>query len=123
MKMARWTISTMLVALTAMVVVAPQWVNAMVGWKPLRAPTVAELDDPPSLEEREAPAFLADRDRVDVTVEEDTTVGAFLHRFHVPYDHVRRQIGAQVGVPDPADDHVLVAGQKLTLTLTPPRLP
>ncbi len=106
-----------------MVVVAPRWSRALIGWKPLQDPGVAALDDPPSLDEREAPRFFADRDRVEVTVEDATTVGAFINRFQIPYEHVRQQIGEQIGVPNPGDDQVIPAGMKLTLTLTPPRKP
>lgn len=118
--MDRWLASAGLLVLAGFVLFAPRLTRSLAGFTPLRAPGAEGIDRPAAFDERAAPRFLADRDRVELVVGEDTTVGALLRRYPVPAEHLRRQIGAQIGVPMPADEQPLAAGQRLVLNLTPP---
>lgn len=118
--MERWIVTLGLTALAVFVLAAPRLSSSLVGLAPLRAPSVERIDEPTAYDERAAPRFLATRDHLELVLEEDTTVGAVLRRYPMPAEHLRRQIGEQIGFANPPDGHALAAGTTLVLRLTPP---
>lgn len=90
------------------------------GYRPLGTPDVAALDGAAELDERDAPRFFAERNKIEVTVPRDMTVAEFLRLYQLELQHVREQIAAQDGVDVLGDDHVLRQGKRYQLTLTPP---
>lgn len=66
------------------------------------------------------PRFLAARNRVELVVPRAMKVGELLDLYQVRYEHIRQQIGLQLGIGRAGDEVELGAGQKLVLELTPP---
>jgi hypothetical protein len=104
------------VALAASGTLAPR----LAGLARLGEPDVAALDRPADTDDREAPRFLAERDRVVVEVPREMTAGELLRLVQLDFPHVRRQIARQLGVDTLPLDRRLSAGARFEVTLTPP---
>ena len=91
------------------------------GFKPLAHLEASALDEPAELDDREAPRFLAERDRVELEVPRDMPAGELLRLYQLAeLPHIRRQIAQQEGVPRLEDGYVLKKGRRYKITLTPP---
>jgi hypothetical protein len=112
----------LLTALGLAVLVWPERVYDLVGFKPLHAPSARDLDEPAAPDDRKMPQFLAERNEVRVTVREATTLADFLRVNQLAeLPHVRREIARAEGAADDLpDDHLLAAGKTYVLHLTPP---
>lgn len=109
------------VVLAAVVLAAsPGLAARLAGLSRLAEPDVATLDRPADADDREAPRFLAERDRVVVEVPREMTAGELLRLVQLDFPHVRRQIAEQLGVETLALDRPLAAGTRFEVTLTPP---
>lgn len=108
--------AAVVVALAASGTLAPR----LAGLARLGEPDVAALDRPADADDREAPRFLAERDRVVVEVPREMTAGELLRLVQLDFPHVRRQIAAQLGVDALPLDRRLPAGARFEVTLTPP---
>ena len=109
-----------LLGLALAVAVMPDLARRVAGFEPLRALDPESMDRALPEGDREAPRFLAERNRVRVKVPRAMTVGTFMDLYQIRFEHVREQIAEQLGVAAAGDDHPLEAGQQLTLELTPP---
>ena len=107
-------------ALALVFLLVPGSLGWLTGFRPLKPIDLAALDAGSPADDRETPRFLAERNQVEITVPRDLRVGEFLDLYQIRYEHIRRQIGQQLGVKRAGDDLVLKAGQKLKLELTPP---
>ena len=90
------------------------------GFQPFGTIGADGIDEPAALDERDAPRFLAQRNRLDLEVPRDMTLIELLRLYQIDFPHVRRQIAEQEGTAALADDAPLSAGQIYNLTLTPP---
>ncbi|MEM9596983.1 MAG: hypothetical protein AAGD06_22115 [Acidobacteriota bacterium] len=109
----------LLTALAVAMLVVPDLTYRLAGFSPLGEPDAESLDAGWTADERDAPRLLAERNRVEVEVPRDMTVGAFLDLYQIRMGHVRSQIAQQLGVEAAPDDTPLPAGTPLTLSLTP----
>lgn len=106
----------------AMLLLVPGSLAWLTGFHPLNeagfdsfaAEGGAEVDG------RSTPRFLAARNKVELVVPRNMKVGEFLDLYQVRYEHIRQQLGAQLGIGRAGDEVELAAGQKLVLELTPP---
>ncbi len=98
----------------------PDLAHTVAGFKPFGEVDPGKIDEPASVDDRDAPRFLAERNRVEVEVPREMTVQDLLRLYQIDFPHVRRQIAEQEGVETLADDAVLAAGRRYVLTLTPP---
>lgn len=92
----------------------------LTGFHPLRKVELDNLGWEKAADEKGTPRFLAERNRVELVVPREMKVGDFLDLYQVRYEHIRLQIGSQLGIGRAGDEVVLAAGQKLALELTPP---
>lgn len=91
------------------------------GYKPLAHLEARDLDEPASLDDRQAPRFLEDRDHLELEVPRDMPLGELLRLYQLgEMRHIRQQIAKQEGAPDLPDDHPLKKGKRYRITLTPP---
>lgn len=91
------------------------------GFRPLETPSVAALDDPRQLDNREGPRLLDERNRVELVVPRSITVGDLLDLYQIDFPHVREQIAEQEGLATVTDDYRLEEGHTFVLELTPVR--
>ncbi len=89
------------------------------GYRPLQPIHASQIDEPASLDDRDAPRFLAERNAVEVEVPRDMPLVDFLRLYQLELPHVRRQIAEQEGVAALDDGAVLLAGRRYRLSLTP----
>lgn len=109
------------VVLAAVLLAAsPGLAPRLAGLSRLAEPDVAALDRPADADDREAPRFLAERDRVVVEVPREMTAGELLRLVQLDFPHVRRQIAEQLGAETLELDRPLAAGARFEVTLTPP---
>lgn len=106
-------------ALLGVLLLVPGSLAWLTGFRPLATLDPAALDAGQAIDEKGTPRFLADRNKVELSVPREMRVGELLDLYQIRYEHVRQQIGAQLGTGRPGDDVVLPAGQKLTIELTP----
>jgi hypothetical protein len=92
----------------------------LTGFHPLHEVEGQNLGWEKAADEKGTPRFLAERNRVELVVPREMKVGDFLDLYQVRYEHIRLQIGSQLGIGRAGDEMVLAAGQKLTLEMTPP---
>lgn len=121
--MSRLLAAVLLVIAALAVLASRASTFALVGFRPLQPLDARAIEEPFQADNREAPRFLEQRNRVDLVVPSDTTVGALLRLYQLDFGHVRAQIARQIG-SDPAkltDATPLRQGQRLSLTLTPPQ--
>lgn len=107
-------------AVVAVLLLFPGSLAWLTGFHPAKKADLEALAWDKSADEKGTPRFLADRNRVELVVPRDMKVGEFLDLYQVRYEHIRQQLGAQLGIGRAGDEVVLAAGQKLTLELTPP---
>jgi hypothetical protein len=92
----------------------------LTGFHPLHRAEGQNVGWDKTADEKGTPRFLAERNRVELVVPREMKVGDFLDLYQVRYEHIRLQIGSQLGIGRAGDEVVLAAGQKLTLEMTPP---
>lgn len=115
-----FALTLLLAALALALLASRDAVLGLAGLDPLGTPTAAGLDRVADPDDREAPRFLAARDRVRVEVPREMTAGELLALYQIDFPHVRRQIAVQAGVERLGDDQPLAAGARFEITLTPP---
>src|SRR6185436_8298308 len=87
------------------------------GFKPLARLEAKALAAPEAIEDLAAARFLEERDRVEVEILRDMTLGEFLRLYQLSeQSHVRRQIAAQDGATTLPDSHLLKKGQRYQIT-------
>lgn len=121
--MRRFTLLLSLIVPPALLVVllaAPGSLSWLTGFRPLQELDISALESGQAIDEKGTPRFLADRNKVELSVPREMTVGDFLDLYQIRYEHIRVQIGVQLGIGRAGDELVLAAGQKLSLELTPP---
>lgn len=117
----RFVIFGLLVALAIAVVVRPPIAAWLSGYCPLQSVTAEQLDQLPQTQGSGTTQFFDERNRIEVEVPEDMTAGAFLELYQLhSFDHVRREIAAQLGIDELSDSVQLAKGQSFAVTLTPP---
>jgi len=109
-----------LLALALVALCARDLTWAVAGYKPLGMAGPEGIDEPASFDERAAPRFFAERNRLELVVPRDTTLGELLRLYQIDFPHVRRQIAEQRGVDALGDGAAIMAGERFRLTLTPP---
>jgi hypothetical protein len=110
-----------LAALAVTILVRPDLVFRASGFSPLAELKASSLDKVTAPDDTEAPAFLAQRNEVDLVVPRDMTVKELLSLYHMAeLHHIRRQIAKQEGVQALPDGHLLHEGKRYKITLTPP---
>ncbi len=107
-------------ALLALLLLWPGSLAWLTGFRPLRQLDPAALEAAGGADDKGTPRFLADRNKVELKVPREMPVGELLDLYQIRYEHIRKQIGEQLGIGRAGDDVVLAAGQKLVLELTPP---
>lgn len=94
------------------------------GFKPLARLDAGALAAPEAIEDLAAARFLEERDRVQVEILRDMTLGEFVRLYQLSEQpHVRRQIAAQDGASALPDSHLLKKGRRYQITLTLPAPP
>lgn len=106
--------------LLVVLLVVPGSLAWLTGFRPLQRLDLEALDRGHQVDEKGTPRFLADRNKLELRVPREMKVGDFLDLYQIRYEHIRLQIGAQLGIGRAGDEVVLAAGQSLTLELTPP---
>jgi hypothetical protein len=110
-----------LFVLAVVVLVRPDLVFRLSGFSPLAELKASSLDKVTAPDDTEAPAFLAQRNEVDLVVPRDMTVKELLSLYHMAeFPHIRHQIAKQDGVQALPDNHLLHQGKRYKITLTPP---
>lgn len=107
-------------ALLALLASWPGSLAWLTGFRPLRQLDPAALEAAGGADDKGTPRFLADRNKVELKVPRAMPVGELLDLYQIRYEHIRRQIGEQLGIGRAGDEVVLAAGQRLVLELTPP---
>lgn len=109
-----------LLALALVVFFAPGLASRVAGYKPLGTIGPEEIDEPSAFDERAAPRFFAERNRVELVVPRTMTLGELLRLYQIDFPHVRRQIAEQRGVERMDDGDRIAEGERFELALTPP---
>ena len=115
------SVFVVLVLISAAVALRDGLAFLVAGFKPLSHLEASVLDEPPGLDDHEAPRFLAERDHVDLEVPRDMPAGELLRLYQLAeLPHIRRQIAQQESIPRLEDGYVLRKGKHYKITLTPP---
>ena len=109
-----------LAPLGAVVLFSPDLARTVAGFKPFGEVDPGKIDEPASVDDRDAPRFLAERNRVEVEVPREMTLQELLRLYQIDFPHVRRQIAEQEGAESLADDTVLAAGRRYVVPPPPP---
>lgn len=110
-----------LAALAVTILARPDLVFRLSGFSPLVELKASSLDKVAAPDDTEAPAFLAQRNEVELVVPRDMTVNELLSLYHMAeFPHIRRQIAEQEGGRTLPDGHPLHQGRRYKVTLTPP---
>lgn len=117
--MMRTILAVLLLVLALALALSERLALLASGYRPLGTPSVAALDAGADPDDRRAPRFLAERNRVEVVVPREMTVGELLDLYQIDLPHVRRQIAEQEEVERADDGHPLAEGTVLVLELTP----
>lgn len=118
--MYRLATIVVLLVLAAAALFLPNRTRQALGLHPMKTPSVAELDDPPAMNELEAGPFFKQRFTLEITVPRDMTLDEFLRLYNVRLPHVREEIQVQRGDQVLAPDTLLRKDDSLTITLVPP---
>lgn len=109
------------ILVAAVLLLVPGSLAWLTGFHPLAAsPEAFAGAGDAEADGQSTPRFLAARNRVELVVPRSMKVGEFLDLYQVRYEHIRQQLGAQLGIGRAGDEVELAAGQKLVLELTPP---
>ena len=111
--------SVLLLGSAVLVMAVPDLPSRLAGFRPLAEPEPSQLDAGLAADDRDAPRFLAERNRVDLVVPRDMDVGQLLDLYQIRMDHIRQQIASQLGLESAPDTTPLRQGQRLELQLTP----
>lgn len=118
--MARFIATVFLGLLALVALVAPGAVTHTTGFHRLGTPSADRIGQRDASEDRSSPRFLAERNRLTLTVNEAMSLGEFVSRYQISTAYVRGQIAQQLGSPErAADDQLMIpAGQQLEIYLT-----
>lgn len=112
-----------LVALAVVILARPDLVFRWSGFSPLAELKASSLDKISAPDDTEAPAFLAQRNEVELVVPRDMTVKDLLSLYHMgEFHHIRQQIAEQEGAQTLPDSFLLHKGKRYRITLTPPEM-
>ncbi len=106
--------------LVAVLLLVPGSLAWLTGFRPLNTLDPRDLEAAGGADDKGTPRFLAERNKVELVLPREMAVGELLDLYQIRYEHIRRQIGEQLGIGRAGDDVILAAGQKLVLELTPP---
>lgn len=115
----RTILVVLLLALALALAVSERFALLLSGYRPLAAPSVAALDAGADPDDRRAPRLLAERNRVELRVPWEMTIGDLVELYQLDQPHVRRQIAEQAGAEPGDRGHQLAAGEVFVVELTP----
>ncbi|MEN8215623.1 MAG: hypothetical protein ABFS56_04470 [Pseudomonadota bacterium] len=112
--------SIILLLLCVIFFLKPDYVFQIASFRPLKTPSVKELDQPSKKGNPLAGPFFDERNTLEVEVPRNMSLGDFLDLYQLNMPHVRRQIAQQIGKASIPNQHRLSTGERFTIDLTPP---
>jgi len=111
--------SMILLSLSIIFWVKPEYVFEIASFSPLKAPSIDKLEHPKK-DDFWPTSFFRERNTLEVEVPRDMSFGDFIELYQLKMPHIRGQIAEQMGKDSLKKETRLKAGQRFTIDLTPP---